>query len=110
MAHAYNKTAKVQHFEAGQIVGLTIPPRYREKLDNKFIVCMVLLGEHTDKDAYKPRCERGLVKGLVHTDQLVVGQSSYTLSFTVTGDISRLSTLTIAKAARLCTRAITMWL
>lgn len=105
MAHAYNKTAKVQQFEAGQTVGLTIPTRYREKLDNKLIVCMVLPGEHKDKHAYKLRCEHGIVKGLVRTDELVLWRSPYTFSFTATEDVSMLSSLTIAAAARRCTQA-----
>jgi len=42
MANQYNKSSKVHWFEVGQHVGLKIPSEVREKMDPRFVVCMVI--------------------------------------------------------------------
>lgn len=102
MAHQYNKKSRPQVFQVGQTVGLMIPSVAREKLDDKFILCMVIGKKH---HGYSLRCEGGLIQGLIATDQLTVWEPAHTIEFTAKDDVGQLKQLSIPAAARLATRA-----
>ncbi|KAL0027768.1 hypothetical protein WJX77_003718 [Trebouxia sp. C0004] len=56
MANQYNKSSKVQMFEVGEHVGLHIPKEIREKMDPRFVVCMVIRQQRLN--GYKLRCTK----------------------------------------------------
>ncbi len=74
MANQYNKSSSVQRFEAGEHVSLRIPTEVREKMDPRFVVCMVI---NKQRIGHKLRCEHGLMQGVVRTDELVSWKSEH---------------------------------
>ncbi len=103
MANQYNKSSNVHWFEVGQHVGLKIPSEVREKMDPRFVVCMVISKQRLD--GYKLRCEHGVVQGVIRTDQVVSWKSEHSFPFTASDDVSQLKQLSIPAVARLCTKA-----
>lgn len=83
--YQYNQSSKVQRFEVGEHVGLHTPTELREKMDPRFVLCMVIHEQRLD--GYKLRCEHGLVQGVVGTDQLVSWKSEHSFPFTASDDV-----------------------
>ncbi|KAL3132260.1 hypothetical protein ABBQ32_008848 [Trebouxia sp. C0010 RCD-2024] len=92
MASEYNKTSTAQVFQVGQTVGLKIPSVAREKLEDRFILCMVIGKKH---HGYTLRCEGGLIQGLIATDQLTLWEPAHTFKFTAKDEVGQLKELSI---------------
>ena len=103
MATVYNKSARVKVFKIGDHVGLQIPVQSREKLDDRYIVCMVVAT--SGKDAYRLRSDHGMIQGAIRTDQLVQWTAPHSFEFTAQDDVSKLKPVTIAAVAKHATRA-----
>ena len=107
MEQAYNKRTNVQVFYVGQLVGLQIdmdiPKLLREKVDDRYIVCMVVEKKHAD--SYRLWFEHGLIKGVVRTDQLVPWKSAHRFDFNAKDSLSALKEVAVATAAKLATQA-----
>lgn len=83
-------------------MSLRIPTEVREKMDPRFVVCMVI---NKQRLGHKLRCEHGLMQGVARTDELVSWKSEHNFPFTASDDVSELKQLFIPAIARLGTKA-----